>query len=376
MRASAPGTKIEWISDPSDLEAVESAWRDLETAVERRTHVSTFDFLATWYRHYAGDYGGTPLIGLAWQGTELAGIAPLTVRRGSLGRIPVTRIDFAPNDSIAGEFLVRDDRPDTVSALLDSLVRRVTFDVVCLNGFELGSLQLRAVQDAAHRLRLSTALEDHAFALVDLSCGYDKYWASLDGNVRRKIAHRARKIDVLGGVVDGVDPAEAREHTDTRICRMFAINEASYKLEGRRLADRHRGFLTELAHRFATRGMLSLPILSIGGRDAAYILGIVERGCLYDVTLAYDESFAKLGPGMHLMQQTLRCLAGSGVHTVVSHGAHDYKRQWATRFVPQQRLFLFSVRPLATAARLVRFGLQPLWQRLAQPAADNTVRST
>ena len=111
--------------------------------------------------------------------------------------------------------------------------------------------------------------------------------------------------------------------------------------------------------------MLSLPILSIGGRDAAYIIGVIERGCFYDVTLAYDESFASLGPGIHLMQQTLKRLAASGVHTVVSHGAHDYKRHWATRFVPQKRIFLFSSRPLAIAARLVRFGLQPMWQRVS-----------
>jgi hypothetical protein len=51
------------------------------------------------------------------------------------------------------------------------------------------------------------------------------------------------------------------------------------------------------------------------------------------------------------------------VHTVISHGAHDYKRHWATAFVPQRRMFLFSPRPFAAAARLVRFHLQPLWQQ-------------
>ena len=61
---------------------------------------------------------------------------------------------------------------------------------------------------------------------------------------------------------------------------MIAINEASYKLEGRPLATHHREFLAEVTRRFAARNMLSLPILSIGGRDAAYILGVVERGRL------------------------------------------------------------------------------------------------
>lgn len=357
--------RIQWICDPSELRDVEPAWRELETAVEGRTHVSTFDFLSTWYRHYAGRYGGTPLIGLAWDRTELAGLAPLTIRRGRLGRIPVTRVDFAPNDSIAGELLVKDDRPDVVVALFDSLCQRVRFDVMCLNGFEPASTQLRTIQEFAGERGLATELEEHAFALVDLSGGYEAYWGSRDGTTRRKINHRTRKIEALGMSIDGVLPAEARADIDTRIRRMIAINEASYKLQGQRLADHHREFLAELSVRLAARNMLSLPILSIGGRDAAYILAVLERDCFYDVGLSYDESFANLGPGVYLMQQTLKRLADARVRMVVSHGAHDYKRHWATAFVPQQRIFIFASRPLAAATRLVRFRLHPLWQRLS-----------
>ncbi|MGH9257386.1 MAG: GNAT family N-acetyltransferase [Vicinamibacterales bacterium] len=362
------GVRVEWISTPSELEAIETAWRDLEAEVHQRTHVATFDFLATWYRHYAGDYGGTPLVGLAWHGSELAGVAPLTIRCGRLGRIPVTRIDFAPNDSVAGEFLVRDGQPEVAAALLDSLVRRVRFDVICLNGFPPDSGELLAVQDAARQRRLSTELEDHAYTQVDLRSGYDQYRAALSGNTRRKVAQKERRIQALGASVEGVLPADAWHHTEETMHRLIAINEASYKLRGERLAGHHRAFLTEIVERFAARHMLSLPILSIDGRDAAYILGVVERGCFYDVGLAYDDAFAHLGPGVYLMQQTLRGLAGAGVHTVVSHGAHEYKRHWATAFVPQTRIFLFSSRPRAAAARLLRFHLQPLWQRLSARA--------
>jgi CelD/BcsL family acetyltransferase involved in cellulose biosynthesis len=150
---------------------------------------------------------------------------------------------------------------------------------------------------------------------------------------------------------------------------MIGITEASYKLQGRRLADSHRGFLTDVARRFGARGMLSLPILSIGEQDAAFIMGVVERGCFYDVTLAYNESFARLSPGAFLMQQTLRHLAAAGVHTVVSHGAHEYKKHWATTLVPQKRIFLFSPGLRAAAPRLVRFGLQPFLRRIGTAPA-------
>jgi CelD/BcsL family acetyltransferase involved in cellulose biosynthesis len=357
---------VEWIRDLAGLDRIEAPWRALEARVTHRSHVSTFDFLATWYRHYAGDYGGAPLVGLAWRGSELAGLAPLTVRRGSVGRIPVTRIDFAPTDSIAGEFLVEDEEPGLVGTLLDSLMtERVKFDVMCLNGFDPASGQLASLQQSAKRHRLAMQTEDHAFAVVDLRQGYEAYRASLSGHYRRNLNQKAKKITAAGFAIEGVQLRHGMDTIDAAIPRMITINEASYKLEGQRLADCHRAFLAEVARRFNARGLLSLPILSVGGRDAAFILGVVERGCFYDITLAYDESFAKVSPGAFLMQQALQQLAAAGVHTVVSHGAHDYKKHWSSAFVPQKRVFLFAPGPKGTATRVVRFGLQPLWKRLA-----------
>jgi CelD/BcsL family acetyltransferase involved in cellulose biosynthesis len=369
--------RVDWIRDVAALASIEGEWRALESRVQHRTHVSTFDFLAAWYRHYAGEYGGAPLVGLAWRGTELAGIAPLTIRRGSVGRIPVTRVDFAPNDSIAGEFLVDDDHPEVVGALIDSLVHsRTKFDVICLNGFDPASQQLLVLRNAAARHRLAIQMEDHAFAVVDVRQGYKTYQAGLSSHYRRNLNQKARKIAATGFTVDGVQQTQGLETLEGCIPRMIAINEASYKLGGQRLADRHREFLTEVVRRFGARGLLSLPILSIGGKDAAFILGVVERGCFYDVTLAYDESFARLSPGAFLMQQALQHFAAAGVHTVISHGAHDYKKHWSTAFVPQKRVFLFAPGPRGAATRFVRFGLQPLWRRLgaqeSSPEADRT----
>lgn len=357
--------RIDWISDARALDSLEGPWRALEAAVPERTHLSTFDFLTTWYRHYAGAYGGTPLVGVAWDGAQLVGVAPLTIRRGTIGRIPVTRVEFAPNDSVAGEFLIRDDRPDLAATFLEGLVRHARFDVVCLNGFAPDSRQLLALEGAAARHRLAARTEEHACAVVDLRGGYDAYRGGLSGNTRRKIVQKARRLEAAGALVDGVQPGDRPGAVERAIARMIAITEASYKLQGRRLDDCHRGFLAELIARFGARGMLSLPILSIGGRDAAFVLGVVDRGCFYDISLAYDESFADVSPGFYLMQDTLRRLAAAGVHTVVSHGAHEYKRRWASTFVPQTRLFLFARRPRAAATRFVRFGLAPLWQRFA-----------
>src|SRR5688572_10530258 len=251
------------------MEAIERPWRDLEAEVRNRTVLSTYDFLITWYRHYAGDYGGTPLIGLAWRGTRLVGVAPLTLRPGSIGRIPVVRVDFAPNDTPAGEFLMEDGHPDIAAALLESLTRHVRFDVACLNGFDPASPLHATMHRAALANRFAVESVDYTYAVVDLRDGYQKYYAGLTGHYRRNLNYRAKKIAAAGGgLVDGVQLDAGLDSLDESVARMIAINEASYKLSGQRLADNHRAFLYEFARRFGPRRMLSLPILTIGGQDA------------------------------------------------------------------------------------------------------------
>ena len=364
--------RVQWITQPGQIESLEGPWTALEAAVRHRTVLATFDFLATWYRSYAGEYGGQPLVGLAWRGSRLVGAAPLTIRRGSLGRLPVTRIEFAPNDSPAGEFLVEEDDPDTLAALLDSLVQTWKFDVLCLDGFEPATDRLSALHDAARRHRLTMELTDHAYAVADVRQGYAKYRSALSGHFRRNLNQKARKIaEAGGGVVDGVVLSDGLETAERCLARMIAVTEASYKLMGRRLPDQHRAYLAELVRRFGRRGMLSLTVLSIGGEDAAYLFGLVEHGCFYDINLAYAERFAKLSPGAILMQSTLERLAAAGVHTVVSHGAHDYKKHWASAFMPQKRAFLFAPTVAGAMARFSRFSLGPFWERLSRtPAKD------
>lgn len=359
---------IEWIQRVADLAPLAEEWEALEAAAQDRTVFSTFDFLLTWYRNYAGEYGGEPLIGVARRERVLVGVAPLVVRRGRVARIPVTRVQFAMHEAHAGEFLVEDDNAETIAAFLDSLARAVKFDVVCLNGIEPGSARFGALEAAANRHRLAIELTNHPNAVVDLSNGYDGYCLAMSRNFRRTVRRQAQRVTSAGAaVVEGVQLMSGIDQLERCISRLFAVTEASYKLQGQRLADIHRDFLSGLARRVGPRGMLHLSILSIGGRDAAAVMGIVERGCYYDVTLAYVAELAQLSPGAYLMQEVLRDLAAAGVHTVVSHGAHEYKRRWATAFVPSTRMFLFSPGTTGAATRFIRFGLAPIWRRLGAP---------
>jgi CelD/BcsL family acetyltransferase involved in cellulose biosynthesis len=356
---------IEWLRAFSEMEPLAGPWRELEASVQARSVLATFDYNATWYRHYEGAFGGEPLIGVARRGSALVGIAPLVIRRRRVGRVPLTCIEFTAHEAYAGEFLVEDSHPETIAVFLDSLIRTAKFDLICLNDIDLTSDRYVALREAAVRHHLKIEVTDHPNAIVDLRPGYDRYFRARSAHFRASIRRHARLIEAVGKpTVGGVQLTRGMGALEESIARIIAINEASYKLNGQRLADCHRGFLSEMARRFGPRGMLALPILAIGDRDAAFVFGLVERNCFYDITLAYNEGFARLSPGMHLIQEMLRDFAAAGVQTVVSHGAHDYKKHWASEFVPSKRVFLFAPRLRAAATRFIRFSLTSAWRRL------------
>lgn len=363
--------RVDWLRKVSEIDALAAEWSELEAAVQERTVFSTFDYLITWYRHYAGGDSGEALVGVARRGTRLVGVAPLVVGRARVGRVPVTRVSFAIHDAHAGEFLLEDGDPEIIADLIRSLVRTVRFDLICLNGFDAASDPFFALERAAARDGLAIERTPQSHAVVDLRAGYDAYCRAMSANFRRGLRRNAQQIAAAGGAaIGGVFLDDGIDRCEESISRLIAITEVSYKLQGQRLAACHRNSLAELVRRFGPRGMLALPVLSVGGRDAAFLMGLVERGCFYDVSLAYAQSFAELSPGAYLMLQALRRLADAGVHTVVSHGAHDYKRRWATSFVTCSQVLLFSPTMRGAAGRFIRFSLEPLWQFFSPDGAS------
>ena len=129
------------------------------------------------------------------------------------------------------------------------------------------------------------------------------------------------------------------------------------------MAEHHRAYYRDLTARFGRRGMADVSILTIGGVDAAYIVAIAERGIYYDISVSYSEEFTALSPGISLMQETLRTLPSFGIHKVISHGAHEYKRRWATGFHTITRVFLFPAGLRASLSRFLKFRVAPaLWR--------------
>jgi CelD/BcsL family acetyltransferase involved in cellulose biosynthesis len=370
------GIETRWILDLPGLAALEPAWRALEAEVPERAVTSDYDYLFPWYRHFSG-VSGTPAVLTAWVGDRLAGGVPLVRWKGTLGRVPVRRLDCAGYPWDAGEMLAPDSSDEVVDALVRAWMGVPDLDVVGINGLKPGSPLLGSLERAASRAHAPTELDTYRYAVMDLRGGFGQYCARMSHNFRRALKRHRVRVEAAGGfrihrVLEGSSPDEMGAGLD----RMFAIADRSWKaVKLDPTVDRHRGFYREAAERFHRRGKAYLAILVIGGRDAAYLLGLIEKGRFFDITISFDDAFAALSPGTFLMQQTLEDLPGRGVHAVISHGDHPYKERVATGWESLHRVFCFRRTPHAALARWTRFYLPRLWPRQVAETARRAASS-
>jgi hypothetical protein len=359
---------IEWLTTMNDIESLRDKWLELEEIVNNRTVFASCDYVIPWYRYYRGnkhEQYGEPLLGVAWRGNQIIGIAPLICWNGTLGKIPVRRIDFIGFMSYSGEFLVPDENPEIVGMFTGSLIDRGGFDVIGLHGWDMGSEKFRIFNRsvAEHDMRLE--ISGYRYAMIDLSNGYKKYCESMSRNFRRNKKRHLEKISGMGEWgIDLIKGSGSPEEISRTIERMVSIYNCSWKVRhGGEIGDHHRRFYEEIVNRLSSRKMLYFCVLSINREDAAFFLAAVERGVLYDIFLSYNDRFKDLRPGEFLINQITERLPEMGVKTFISHGDHEYKRRWATHFIPQYQTYIFSHGIRSRMSRIMKFRIQPFIEK-------------
>ncbi|HET9950877.1 MAG TPA: GNAT family N-acetyltransferase, partial [Candidatus Eisenbacteria bacterium] len=290
---------VEWLESAHQVAALESEWRELEARVYSRMAFGSFDYLFPWYCHMPLSQGA-PLVGVARRNGHVVGIAPLARRDATLGRVPLRRIDSAGHDGDVGEILFTPDEGSAFESLLESLFERGGFDAAILTGVTPGTWLDQAIRSVASRAGRSLEEIDYRYATVDLRQGFDAYLEGLNSKKRGNLRRRQKRADSMGGTtLDRINRPVDRATLSRYLDRVFGLYERSWKAaDGEAIQEYHRRFYVDVAERFNARSMLDLSILQVGGRDAAFILGLRERDTFYDVTISYDEEFAPVSPGM------------------------------------------------------------------------------
>jgi CelD/BcsL family acetyltransferase involved in cellulose biosynthesis len=220
----------------------------------RRWHRLPLRCLATWRHAYC--LLGTPLVAPGHESEALAGI--VAALRGA-----------------GGSYFASLDWVSAAGALASSLDSAAPDSAIAFEDFERATLERRPEGDY------------------------------LDGWVKSKDRRELRRRSRLLGEELGGEPELVERGGEAEAIEAFLAIEASgWKGEaGTALASNpaHAQFLRETAAAFHARGALNLVFLEVAGRQVAATCNLLAGGVDFCFKVAYDEDFARFGPGRDLL---------------------------------------------------------------------------
>jgi CelD/BcsL family acetyltransferase involved in cellulose biosynthesis len=168
--------------------------------------------------------------------------------------------------------------------------------------------------------------ERHAEPQVALSA---RRWSDL-----RRARRRAAKLGAVSLEVLSPAPGELEPLLE----EAFRVEAASWKgSAGTALLHdpTRQAFFRSYAAAAASKGILQLCFLRIGGRAAAMQIAVETGGRFWLLKVGYDEEFAPCSPGSLLLEETIRHAATRGLHSYEFLGhAEPWTRPWTQRVRP------------------------------------------
>jgi len=336
------------INDPAGLDALRAVWGTLHEQTPQATHFQSLDWLQTYWRHYGADQRLRVLV--VSMGAKPVGILPLTVRTEAtkLGGIQVLTYPLHDWGSFYGPI-----GPNPTITLITGL------KYIHNTPRDWDLLDLRWVPHDGHDAgRTAAALTVTGYlptvqpaaesSWVELTDGWDAYWASRKSEWRTNVRRSEKKIAALGQVeyVRYRPAGAARGEGDPRWdlyeqCERLA--ERSWQgssTTGTTLS--HEAIKTYLrdAHQTAVQaGAADLNLLYVAGQPAAFAYGYHYRGYFYGLRMGFDANISHDGLGSVLQHRIIQDSFARG-DKIYDLGP-DYspaKRYWRTSLQRAYRL--------------------------------------
>jgi len=346
-------TRIVRVQDMSKDD--EGAWRRLsERALEPNPYFEP-DFLLLSSRHLAG-HADIKLV-IAQEGTEFKGVLPISrisKSRMPPGRVASTRCSpgFA---ALLDTPLIDRSRPDQASgALLDALREAaksedlpgiVMFNQIAADGPVIDSLR-RVCRERRCPIFVKESWERGSVSRTG------RWTHPVDGKRGREIARRRRSLEKVAGV----DVMLVDRTSDPAALEDFLTMESSgWKGRGggkafTRSSEQEAWF--RAWHRcWVDAGRLHVLALNVGSASIAMQYFVRAGEGLFCIRIAFDEAYAKFGPGAILLVSAL------------SHLRDNTDAAWLDSSADPNNAFFLGIMPERRTLSRLLIGTGGVWER-------------
>jgi len=314
-RDSAPRVEPEPVSD---FEKAKRAWQEL--ALRSRNVFATWEWAATWWRHF-GSGGALQLVACRSPNGAIAALLPLYAARDS-GLRMLRFVGHGPGDQL-GPVCAPEDTAIAARALRQVLQDSQPWDLF------VGE-HLPADQGWGALLGASSTARE-ASPVVDLQAAdWDEFLAHRASSLRKQIRYQERRLerdhDLRYRLAD--DPDRLDEDFDL----LSRLHEQRWAGGSEAFTADRGPFLREFAHRAFERGWLRLWFLELDGQAVAAWLGFRFAGIDSYYQGGRDPEWDRLSVGTVLVVHTLREAIADGMSEYrFLRGGESYKDRFATR---------------------------------------------
>ncbi len=339
------------------------AWQALWNETRCATFFQTLEWLEVYWKHFGADKKLRAL--LAFDRSQLIGIMPLVVTREQtrLGRLAVLTYPLHDWGSFYGP-IGRDTTATLTSALAHIARTRRDWELLDIRFVQRDGLDEQrtpgALAAAGFQARESVWNET---ALLDMTMGWEAYWASRESKVRNNLKRHQKRLLELGQFehVRFRPPGEAQGDGDPRfdlydVCVDLALRSwQGQSTTGTTLSHPVvREYLRETHAAAARLGCVDVNLLSIDGTPIGFGYNYIAHGALQGLRVGYDPHYAKAGVGNMLYLYTLQDSFARGDKLFdLGVGTLDIKRFWWTSTAKSYRYTYYPL--LAPRAQFLRF---------------------
>lgn len=365
---------VKRITDFSAWNAISAQWDGVLRATPGYTPLQSFDFLATWWQHMAGDRVLWILAFHDEQG-RIAGIAPLQIstRRILSKRYRVLEFIGMTEDILVPTMLFPErDRSQLYTALVDYLSQhRSAWDLIELDELATNDPVFGRLGEYSQGLGLIYREQPfHDCPFIQLT---DETVASFRNGRSRKLLKNLRaserKLQASGAT--SIEIHRSAAEIVVGFQQLLEVERLSWKRQaqvGMSSDPRYETFYGRLLEVFARDHGARVLVLKCGDRPIAATMAILFDHIYCSLQIFHDERYARFSPGtlleLHEMEDLLR--SGSARRYEFLGGALTNKLRWTESAV--------STRCLRVRKPEIRTRLLDLYEFRAKPIAKRILR--
>ena len=331
--------RIECLTSAADVDRLAPEWQALFEQVDDALPFTTYEWTAAWWTHLRRETRWTEdalrLYTVRDASGTLVAVAPMMLTRWRVAGVPVIRLlQFIGTDpnitEVRGMLVARDREVEVVAALERTLERERGVDWLQWCGLrrEAGSLEaLQSIAPAVVNKEISTFM-------LTLPDSFDEFKKTLPRNIRESLRKCYNSI-AREGHEWSLRVAETPEDVAIAVETLIDLHSKRAALDGtvphRDCFDtpNARRFLSDVAVRFARRGMVRLFQIVVAGEVVSARLGFLFGSRLYLYYSGFDPAWGRYSVMTTAVAEALKYASANGIPSVnLSSGADESKLRW------------------------------------------------